>query len=162
MKNPKEDAIALVIAQLKKIKRSNGYGPMDPRVASAAALLVLLPYLAVLALFVAGVVAVPWDRARLLLLGFLLYYTAIHIATHGYARYRLPAMPVLFLLAAWAITEWRAGAYPRLSGVRCALAAAIALALGLSLVPSLRINLADPAFGLVHGPASTPAPGPEP
>ena len=71
--------------------------------------MVLAPYLLVLALCVAACVTLPHRATRrLLLLGFLAYYNLIHVATHGYARYRLPVLPVLFILAGWTWTRWRA------------------------------------------------------
>jgi 4-amino-4-deoxy-L-arabinose transferase-like glycosyltransferase len=132
---------------IRHIKRG-AYGPVAPAAAVAAAIVVLLPYLLVLVFFVAGAAAVVPDRARFVLLCFLLYYNLIHVATHGYARYRLPAMPVVFMLAAFAWTAWRLGSYPALSRSRKAMAALIALALVLCLIPSFRENLADPTF---HG-----------
>ena len=39
-------------------------------------------------------------RARCCSLGFLVYYNLIHVVTHGFNRYRLPVMPVVFLFAA--------------------------------------------------------------
>ena len=52
--------------------------------------------LLVLFSFVVGVAALRLDRRRLLLLLFLVFYNSLHIVTHGFARYRLPAMPVVF------------------------------------------------------------------
>lgn len=149
------DSLALV-----HIKRG-AYGSVEPSWAAAAALVVLAPYLAVLALAVAGVAAFPPTRPRLLLLAFLAYYVAIHVATHGFARYRLPAMPVLFVFAAAAWTGLRRRALP-LRGRRAVLAAAASAALVLCLIPSFRRNLGHPAFGFADAgdhPAEEP-PGP--
>ncbi len=132
---------------IRHVKRG-AYGPVAPLAAVMAAVVVLAPYLAVLGFFVGGAAALVPDRARWLLVGFLLYYNAIHVATHGYARYRLPAMPVLFLLAAVAWTAWRSGAFPKLAPGRTLLAVLLAAALAVSLVPSFRENLEAPAF---HG-----------
>lgn len=137
------------------VKRG-AYGPVAPWAAVAAAVVVLLPYLVTLGCFVAGIAAASWERLRLLPLLFLLYYNAIHVVSHGYARYRLPSMPVVFLFAAAAWVAWRAGAYPALSPRRRLLALALCVVLGLSLIPSFRLNLQDPAFGLTDrddGPA---------
>ena len=49
---------------------------------------VLVPYLAVLALFVLGLAWLPRSRGALLVLSFLAYYMLLHVATHG-----LPALP---------------------------------------------------------------------
>ena len=76
------------------------YGVVRRPLALAAVAVVLVPYLAVLVLFVAGLARLPAGRAPLLLLAFLVFYVLLHVAAHGYPRYRLPAMPALFLVAA--------------------------------------------------------------
>jgi hypothetical protein len=114
-------------------------------VAATLAVLVLLPYLVLLAFFVAGLARLRLERAPLLLVGFLAYYNLIHVATHGYARYRLPVLPVLFLVAG---SAWAAGrSLPALSRSRKAVAAGTALVLVLSLIPSFRLWVADRALG---------------
>jgi 4-amino-4-deoxy-L-arabinose transferase-like glycosyltransferase len=136
------DSLALI-----HIKRG-AYGDVGPATAVAAAVLVLAPYLAVLAAFVVGATLTPLDRTRGLLLGFLVCYNALHVITHGFARYRLPVMPVVFLFAAAGYVAWRRGALPAASRARRVAAAALAVALALCLVPSFRMNLGHPAFGL--------------
>ena len=56
--------------------------------------------------------------------GFLAYYNLIHVVTHGFARYRLPVMPVVFLIAGVGWAAWRAGDLARMSGRARAPAAA--------------------------------------
>jgi len=137
------DSLALI-----HIKR-DGYGRgVRPGVVLAAAAVIVLPYLALLAAFVAGLAALRLDRRRFLLLLFLVFYNSIHIVTHGFARYRLPALPVVIVVAAAAWAAWREGSYPRLGRSRKLLAASLALALAVTLVPSFRINAREPAFGL--------------
>jgi uncharacterized membrane protein AbrB (regulator of aidB expression) len=101
-------------------------------------------YLAALALFVAGVAVVPRSRPAVLLLGFLAYYVLLHVASHGYPRYRLPAMPVLFLVGACGWALGRSPERPPLSRARKAATAAVALALALSVGPSLVFWLTEP------------------
>lgn len=118
-----------------------GYGVVARPLALLAVAAVLLPYLALLVLFVAGVAALPRGRAPALLLGFLGFYVLLHVAAHGYPRYRLPALPVLFLVAgqAWACrprAKAREGC-PRPGRARWLAAAATALVLALSVGPSL-------------------------
>ena len=137
------DSLALI-----HIKRG-AYGAVPPAIAVGAAVVVLAPYLVVLAGFVVGAALLPLDRRRVLLLGFLLGYNALHVVTHGFARYRLPVMPVVFVFAAAAYVAWRGGALAGASVARRAVAAALALVLLLCLVPSLRMNLGHPAFGFV-------------
>lgn len=136
------DSLALV-----HIKRGAYGGGIAPSWAAAAALAVLVPYIGVLALAVTGLAAFPVTRPRLLLLLFLVYYVAIHVATHGFARYRLPVMPVLFVLAGAAWAALRRRELPRFHGRTAALAAALASVLVLCLIPSFRRNLGHPAFG---------------
>jgi 4-amino-4-deoxy-L-arabinose transferase-like glycosyltransferase len=120
--------------------RRGAYGEVARGPTLAAAALVLLPYLALLALFVVACGRVPLDRRVVLLLSFLAYYAAIHVATHGFARYRLPALPVLVVLAAAGLSlgERRAPSTPR----RRLATALVALTLLASVAPSLREWLA--------------------
>lgn len=135
------------------VKRG-AYGPVAPPVAVAVAVVMLTPYLVVLAFFVLGLAAQAWNRRALLLLAFLAYYNLIHVVTHGFNRYRMPVMPVVFLVAAFALVAWREGRLA-LSGRRRALAAALALLFAITLVPSFRVHLEHPAFALGH-PGETP------
>ena len=117
------------------------YGVVPRPVALLAVAVVLVPYLAVLVLFVAGVAALPRGRVVVLVLGFLLFYVLLHVVAHGYPRYRLPVMPAVFLVAAqgWVC---RPGAAARAKcpgpdrGRRLS-AAAAALVLAASVGPSL-------------------------
>ena len=137
------DSLALI-----HIKRG-AYGAVPAPIAVAAAVVVLAPYLAVLAGFALGVALLPLDRRRGLLVSLLIFYNALHVATHGFARYRLPVMPVVFLFAAAAYVAWREGTLAGASRWRWAVAGAVALVLLLCLIPSLRTNLRHPAFGFV-------------
>jgi 4-amino-4-deoxy-L-arabinose transferase-like glycosyltransferase len=111
------------------------YGPVARPLALATVAVVLLPYLAVLVLFVAGVAVLPRSRGPLLLLAFLAFYVLLHVAAHGYPRYRLPAMPAVFLVAAHGFCAWRARS--AVDRRHLAAAAAVALVLLLSVGPSL-------------------------
>ena len=137
------DSLALI-----HVKRG-AYGPVPAPAAVAAAVVILAPYLALLAGFVLGVALLPLDRTRGLLLGFLVCYNVLHVATHGFARYRLPVMPVVFLFAGAGFVAWRAHGLAAAGTARRALAASLGLLLLLCLVPSFRMNLGHPAFGLV-------------
>jgi 4-amino-4-deoxy-L-arabinose transferase-like glycosyltransferase len=132
------DSVALIHVFDKR-----AYGSVSPGAALLARLAIVAPYLAVLGLFVAGVVALRLDRAAVLLLGFLVLHNLLHVATHGFARYRLPIMPVVFVVAAHAFACWRAGECPPLTPKRRALMAALVLAFALVLVPSLRAPFTD-------------------
>jgi len=138
------EADSLTLIHIKR----GAYGAVPPAMAVAAAVVVLAPYLAVLAAFVVGATLTGLDRTRGLLLGFLVCYNALHVITHGFARYRLPAMPVVFIFAAAGYVAWRGGTLAGTGGARRVAAAAVALLLILCLVPSFRMNLGHPAFGL--------------
>jgi dolichyl-phosphate-mannose-protein mannosyltransferase len=128
------------------VKRG-AYGKVRPASALALSAVMLLPYLAVLVLAVRGLATLPAVRGLPLLLWFVAYYNAIHVVAHGFNRYRLPVMPVLFLVAAWG---WRPGGdaaepTPVRRGVRMA-AAAVLLA---SVLPGLAAQWQHCAYGLV-------------
>jgi hypothetical protein len=149
------DSLALI-----HIKRG-AYQAVAPAAAVAAGVVVILPYLAVLAFFVLGLAALRLDRSRLLLVGFLACYNLLHVVTHGFARYRMPVLPVVFGLAAWAFLSWkdrRLGLTPW----RRAAAVVLAVAFSVTLLPSFRRNLAHPAFGFADqgDPAGQTAPPP--
>jgi hypothetical protein len=124
------------------------YGPIRPVLAVSVVAVFLLAFFACLAGLVFGLAALPLKRGPLLLVGFLAYYNLIHVATHGYARYRLPVMPAVFLLAAFAGSAFRSGTYPALTARRRAVALGVALTLILSVAPTLRSWFTDP---WIHG-----------
>jgi hypothetical protein len=83
------------------------------------------------------------------------------VATHGYARYRLPVLPVLFLLAAWTLTRPRDTPPGPRPAWRPVLAPAAAVVLAASLVPSLRL-MARPGALVSEAARYAPGAGPEP
>jgi hypothetical protein len=113
------------------------YGPVARPRAIAAVAVVLLPYLLALVLFVVGIARLPHGRAPLLVLAFLGFYVLIHVAAHGYPRYRLPAMPAVLLVGAHGWVAARSRPRPATSGPGRVAAAAAALVLALSVGPSL-------------------------
>lgn len=136
------------------VKRG-AYGPVRPWVAVAVAGVMLLPYLTILGLFVAGLAVGSYDRVKILLLGFLVYYNLIHVATHGFNRYRLPVMPAVFLFAAVGWVAVRSKSFRVPGWTRRFAALLVALVLALSVAPSIRMHLRHPAFGFA-GPAPAP------
>jgi 4-amino-4-deoxy-L-arabinose transferase-like glycosyltransferase len=122
-----------------------GYGPTRVSTAWMVAAVTVIPYLVVLAGFVLGLRDLPLTRDTVFLLLFLLYYNAIHIVTHGFARYRLPVMPVVFLFAAWGFYAPRDARVT--SRARRWVAALVAIVLVLCLIPGLRKTVEHPAFG---------------
>jgi hypothetical protein len=117
----------------------------------------LAPYLALLPLFVLGLAAFRPGAGRSLLLFFLVYYNAIHVVTHGFNRYRLPVMPLVFLLAGAAWVAWREGTLG-LTPPRRLLAAALGVVMLLCVVPSLRVHAHHEAFGRAPEETVTPPP----
>lgn len=152
------EADSLVLVHIKR----GAYGAVPPGAAVAVALVVLAPYVAALALFALGLVRLTPSRPAVLLVGFLVYYNLIHVVTHGFARYRLPIMPVVFLIAGLGWAAWRDGDLARMRGRGRALVAALALIITAILVPSFRLNLGHPAYGLADtgGPPGADAPSP--
>jgi hypothetical protein len=113
------------------------YGIVRRPLALAAVAVVLAPYIAVLALFLTGLARWPSGRAPLLVLAFLVFYVLLHVAAHGYPRYRLPVMPALFLVAAHGAVAWRARPRPATDRRRLVAAGAAACVLALCVAPSL-------------------------
>jgi hypothetical protein len=127
--------------------RRGAYGELPRGAAVAAWMLLEVPYLALLVAFVAGAAALRLERRTLLLLGFLALYNLLHVATHGFTRYRLPILPVLFLAAAYALSEWGGERYRALSRRRRVAAFLLALVLAASVAASLQRSLGDPTLG---------------
>jgi uncharacterized membrane protein len=113
------------------------YGDVPRGRALLAVAVVLVPYLVVLALFVAGIAFLPCGRPAVLLLAFLVYYVSLHVIAHGYPRYRLPAMPAIFLVAAYGLSAWRERPRPSPDRRHLVAAGAVALVLAFSVGPSL-------------------------
>lgn len=137
------DSLALI-----HVKRG-AYGEVAPGAARVAWAVMALPFIAVVAGFGLALVAMRPDRGSILLLVLLILYNGMHVATHGFARYRLPVLPVVLLFAAWSLSRWWRAELPSLDRRRRALLAAFALVAGLTLWPSLRQNYEHPAFGFV-------------
>jgi len=90
----------------------DAYGPVGPMTRRIVRVVTVAPYLAIVALAVPGLAALQLTPGRGLLLGFLVYYNVLHVVTYGQDRFRLPVMPVLFLVAGEAWASWRAGTVP--------------------------------------------------
>jgi len=141
------EADSLVLIHLEQ-KRAYGQAPRATDIAVSA--VVLAPYLLVLVLALWGGLRMPWGRPAVLLLLFLVFYNGLHVVSHGFSRYRLPVMPVVFLVAG-------CGTLPALGGGsrvwRRALVGLAAGTLALSLVPSLerRADVLRGATGAASG-----------
>jgi hypothetical protein len=135
------------VNNLVVIHLENGaYGPLPTAVNWIVSALTILPYVALLGLAVWGLAAVRAERVPILLVGFLLVYTALHVVAFGFPRFRLPVMPVVFLLAAEGWRRLREG--PPLGARRRLVAVVLAMCVGAAVVQSLVETLQHPVFGL--------------
>ena len=64
------------------------------------AAVVLIPWILIALGSVIAVARVPLNRRTLFLIGLVIAYLMLHIATHGFSRYRLPVIPAFMILAA--------------------------------------------------------------
>jgi hypothetical protein len=110
-------------------------GPLPTATLVAVELLLVLPYLGALGLFLVGLVRVRFSAGSWLLLAVLAAYNAAHVAAYATTRFRLPVLPVVFLVAA-ALATGDGRLHP-LRGWRPILLAALALAALATLAPGL-------------------------
>jgi len=113
-------------------------------------LLLVLPYLSALALFLAGLAWLRFSGAAWLLLLLLAAYNAAHVVAYATTRFRLPVLPVVFMVGAAVLVGQRDGTLHPLRGGRLLLLAAVALAALATLAPGLE-ELAT--WRLLSGPA---------
>jgi len=137
------------------VKRG-AYGKVAPAAAIVLSAVMILPYLAVLVLAVRGLATLPLARGVPLLLLFVVYYNAIHVVAHGFNRYRLPVMPVLFLMAAWGLRRAKdardakdAKDASAPSPLRRGMVMGLAAVLVASVLPSLFLQWRHCAYGFV-------------
>lgn len=114
--------------------RRGAYGAPGCGAYRGAAAIVLLPWILVAAAATLAFSRLRPSREVVLLLGILGAYLLLHIATHGFSRYRLPVLPAFFLLAAsLAEGDCRAGR----PAARRLLLLALTVALALLWAPSV-------------------------
>jgi phosphoglycerol transferase MdoB-like AlkP superfamily enzyme len=112
-------------------------GPLADAALVRVELVVVLPYLVVLALFLVGLARVRFSAGAWLLLILLAAYNAAHVVAYATTRFRLPVLPVLFLVAAGFLVGRSEGSLLPLKGPRAALLAVLALAALAALAPGL-------------------------
>lgn len=66
----------------------------------ASATIVLLPWLGLVPVALVGVSRLRREPVGALLTALIVLYSLLHVATHGFSRYRLPILPALMILAA--------------------------------------------------------------
>ena len=111
-------------------------GPLGPSKLVALELLLVVPYLAVLALFLVGLARARLSGGAWLLLILLAAYNAAHVAAYATTRFRLPVLPVVFTFAAAAVVG-REGTLHPLRGWRPLLLAALVAAALATLAPGM-------------------------
>jgi Dolichyl-phosphate-mannose-protein mannosyltransferase len=112
-------------------------GPLAPARLVVIELVLVLPYLAVLALALVGVARLRFTPPALLLLVLAAAYNAAHVAAYATTRFRLPVLPVLFMLAGALIVGRGDDSLAPLRGRRLALLALLALAAIAVLAPGM-------------------------
>jgi 4-amino-4-deoxy-L-arabinose transferase-like glycosyltransferase len=112
-------------------------GPLSAARLVPVELLVVLPYLVLLALFLVGLARLRLSGGGWLLLLLLAAYNAAHVVAYATTRFRLPVLPVVFMVAAAFVVERRKGSLLPLGRARAALLAALVLAALAALVPGL-------------------------
>ncbi len=95
---------------------------------TGVAAIVLIPWILIALGSVLALARAPVNRRTALLAGLLLAYLALHVATHGFSRYRLPVVPVFMILAASLLElDCRIGRTPGRRLLLIGLAAALSL-----------------------------------
>ncbi len=74
-------------------------GPLTTKTLVTIELVLILPYLALLGLLVTGLARLHFGEMAALLLVLLAAYNAAHVVAYATPRFRLPVMPVVFLVA---------------------------------------------------------------
>jgi len=112
-------------------------GPLAPARLVVIELVLVLPYLAVLALALVGVARLRFTPPAVLLLVLAAAYNAAHVAAYATTRFRLPVLPVLFMLAGALIVGRGDDSLVPLRGRRVALLAVLALVAIAVLAPGM-------------------------
>jgi hypothetical protein len=112
-------------------------GPLSSHELVPIELVLVLPHLALLGLMLVGLARVRFGGAAVFLLLLLAAYNAAHVAAYATTRFRLPVMPVAFVVAAAVLVGRREGALAPLRGPRAALLVALLLLAVVLIAPGL-------------------------
>jgi hypothetical protein len=112
-------------------------GPLAPGRLALVELAVVLPYLAVLALSLVGLARLRPSAPAVLLFLLAAAYNAAHVVAYATTRFRLPVMPVVFMLAAALVAGRSDGSLAPLRGRRAILLLVLVLGAVAVLAPGL-------------------------
>jgi hypothetical protein len=112
-------------------------GPLSRRATITARVVTVGPYLLVLPCFVVGLCLVRPTAPAALMLGVLAADNLVHVAAFATPRFRLPVLPVVFVVGAAAVVRWREGRLAPLEGRRL---------LGLLLVSAAALAIVGPSL----------------
>ncbi|MEO8358934.1 MAG: glycosyltransferase family 39 protein [Vicinamibacteria bacterium] len=127
--------------------RRGAYGAATCSDYRAAAVVVLFPWILIAGATVVAASRLRLNRQSVFLVGLIVAYLLLHIATHGFARYRLPVLPAFMIMAASLFDHQ---CMEGRSAGRRALQLALVVALGLLWAPSLFDQAGD--FGFTAAP----------
>lgn len=129
--------------------RRGAYGPgVSCAAYRGVAFIVLVPWVLIAMASAAALSRAPVDRRTVLLVGLLAAYLLLHIATHGFSRYRLPVLPAFMVLAASLLGS---DCGPGRTLPRRALLVGLAAGLALLWAPSLADQLGHLGFAAPPG-----------
>jgi hypothetical protein len=112
-------------------------GPLTTAALVPIELVLILPYLALLGLLLVGLARLRFGAAAGLLLVLLTAYNAAHVVAYSTTRFRLPVMPVVFLVAAALLAGRSEGSLRPLGGRRAVLLALLVLVAAALIAPGL-------------------------
>ncbi len=113
-------------------------GPLTTVTLVPIELVLILPYLALVGLLVVGLARLRFGAAAGLLLLLLAAYNAAHVVAYATSRFRLPVMPVLFLVAGAVLVGRSEGSLLPLRSRRAALLVLLLLVATLAIAPGLQ------------------------
>jgi hypothetical protein len=112
-------------------------GALPLRMLVPLEIVLVLPYLVALGFFLVGLVRLRFSGAAWLLLLLLAAYNAAHVVAYATTRFRLPVLPVVFMVAAALVVARREGTLLPLGRARAALLAVLVVAMLAALAPGV-------------------------
>jgi 4-amino-4-deoxy-L-arabinose transferase-like glycosyltransferase len=123
--------------------RRGAYGRVECSAYRSAAVVILFPWIVLALATVIGLSRMSWTRERTFLVALAVAYLLLHIATHGFSRYRLPVIPAFISVAASLAIQEDGG---RRGPSRWLLLAALAVSLAFVWAPSVLDQLGHLGF----------------